>query len=1278
VELQNEILTTSATQDCSATAPQSPTHLCIIHRLAETVVQDSFAVLKASLTILCLLVLVAVPGNAADSSLVARWNFDGKDSIELVSHGGLKMGEIGPAAPEFPNFPKDNQAIRLDGNGARLMLADTGKDSRFKFRKNDPITLEAWVKLEGRKSGSPMYVIGKGRTGDPVFNKDNQNWSLRVTYGRSVAQLSFLFASVPGGGSPAWHRWNSNTGFVDDGGWHHIAVAYRFGQPKTMRGWIDGKPTGGRWDMGGEAGVTPVVDNDAIWIGSAQKGTTGNSFRGWLDAVAVHRAILADKTMAARFKRVGGPRVVTPKPQPKLAREVMPEVDKVPAERVLLTLAEGFPTEARWQNEGEADAKEIMRWVGDEFVLPRIPLRHDEWGIRQGWKVPLLVRMAADLQLPAGKQRILLRARALGRLWIDGQLVARTKAVTKQPPNGEEPVTPVRKPPLPGLRLAGYHQQEVFADVTIPAGKTSRVILELVVGGAKLRPETGEFGVAIQSTDGKSYSILRTGGRALLPLTDEAIEPVLADIEKSLVEFDDINRRQAADSRKDFWTRRHAAGKQWVRANPGPSVPKIKGVAHPIDAFVRAKIDRALAASAGTDRKQAEEFHGKILPLLRENCFRCHGEKEKGGLKLNSRERLLDAVVPGAPLKSELIARLRSHDEDERMPPTGDPLTKNQIALLEDWIERGAGWPSPLVEAAEIAERPLIGDAAFLRRVYLDTVGVPPSLSEATMFLADTRRDKRERLITHLLKDERGADNWVGYWQDMLAENPALLNQSQGSTGPFRWFLHDSLRDNKALDRMVTELILLRGGKYEGGSAGFGMAAENDAPFAAKGHIVASAFLGIELQCARCHDSPYHSTTQRDLYSLAAMFQRKPAGAPKTSQVPAGFFENRERKALIKVTLKPGEQVPPKWRFAKLTGMADGDAVDRLMENPKDSRERLAALITAPGNRRFARVVINRIWKRLMGAAFVEPIHDWEGRQASHPELLDWLAHEFVANGFDANAIIRLILNSNAYQRQAVEGNLDASPQLRFFSGPERRRLSAEQIVDSLYTATGNRLDIGELTFVHDGKRPLSNRQTLGFPRRAWMLADLNNERDRPSLSLPKARAITDVLEAFGWKGARQQPIAERDSDPNVIQPGILANGTLVTTLSRAANGSELAELAVSANSPDELVEAMFVRVLSRQPTATEKQQFTKALRAGFSNRVVPATKLVQIEEPELLPLITWFNHQRHQATKVQNELERRVLKGPPADPRLRSEWRERFEDMVWSLINHREFVWIP
>ena len=1234
---------------------------------------------KSSAAILFLIGTQLV-ANAADSTLVARWNFDSHDAIGLTGHGGVKRGAPGPVAPEFPVFSTTNRAVRLDGNGARLMLSDT--DGRFKFRNGDPITMEAWIRLDGRRENAPMYVIGKGRTGSGNFDRDNQNWSLRIVHSREVARLSFLFASRPNNGPATWHRWTSSFGFAAKSGWHHVAVSYRFGDPKSVRGWIDGLKTSGTWDLGGETKSAPVVDDDAVWIGSALNGAVGNSFRGWLDAVAVHRQIFDEKVMAGRFKRMGGRQVITdqllPLADAKPGPEVMPEISNLPTDGVLVTLAEAFPSEIRWRNIGEPEPKEFMHWIGEEFVLPRIPLRHDDWGIRDAWRVPLMVRIAADVKLPPGRQRFMLRARALGRLWIDGELVSRTKAITVQPPNGEEPVTPVRQPPVPGVRVAGYHQQEVFGEATIKVDGASRVVLELVVGGANLRPETGELCVAIESADKKSFSVLRPGSRKFLPLTDKAIDPVLADIEKSLGEFDDANRRRAAASRNDLWDHRRSVAEHWARENPAPSIPTIDGVTHPIDAFVRAKIDSALARSAGTDRKQAKQFQEKILPLLREKCFRCHGEKEKGGLKLDSRDRLLKVVVPGDPKKSELVTRVRSHDEDERMPPTGDPLSKSQIALLDEWIKTGAAWPGPPVDASEITERPLLNDAAFLRRVYLDTVGIPPTSAEVAAFLVDPHQERRAHLITRLLGDERGANNWVGYWQDMLAENPALLNQSQGSTGPFRWFLYDSLRDNKALDRMVTELILLRGGKYEGGSAGFGMAAENDAPLAAKSHIVASAFLGIELQCARCHDSPYHSTTQRDLYSLAAMFQRKPVGAPETSQVPADFFENRERKTLIQVTLKPGEQVPPKWPFAEMTGMADGKVVDGLMQDPQDTRERLATLITAPDNRRFARVVVNRIWKRLMGAGLVEPIHDWEGRQASHPDLLDWLAHRFVAKGFSANAIIRLILTSDVYQRQAMEGNLAAAPGLRFFSGPERRRLSAEQIVDSLYAATGNRMDIGELTFVHDGRRPLSNRQTLGFPRRAWMLADLNNERDRPSLSLPKARAITDVLAAFGWNGARQRPIIQRESDPNVLQPGILANGTLATTLSRAARGSELAEIAVNATSPADLAETMFLRVLSRPPAAKEKRQFTAALNVGFTNRMIPAAQVTRIEEPKPLPLITWFNHQRHQATRVQNELERRVLRGPPPDPRLRPEWRERFEDVVWSLINHREFVWMP
>jgi hypothetical protein len=516
----------------------------------------------------------------------------------------------------------------------------------------------------------------------------------------------------------------------------------------------------------------------------------------------------------------------------------------------------------------------------------------------------------------------------------------------------------------------------------------------------------------------------------------------------------------------------------------------------------------------------------------------------------------------------------------------------------------------------------------------------------------------------------------MSFWLDALAENPTLLNQSLNSTGPFRWFLYDSLRDNKPLDRMVTELILMRGSQHEGGSAGFALAAENDAPFAAKGHIVASAFLGVELQCARCHDSPYHSTTQRDLYALAAMLERKPVTVPATSRVPAAFFEKQDRESLIRVTLKHDEQVAAAWPLASVTGIEDNADVDRLMYKPGDTRERLAALITAPQNSRFARVMVNRIWKRLIGAGFVEPVHDWEGRTASHPELLHWLSHQLITHNYDTRHVIRLIVTSRVYQREATGNNLVVLHQQRFFNAPDRRRLTAEQIVDSLHVATGSPMDVDELTFVHDGRRDISNRQTLGRPRRAWMFASLNNERDRPSLSLPKPRAVTDVLEAFGWNGSRQKPIHARDTNPNVLQPGALANGTLTMTLTRAFHGSELADLALEAGSPESLVETLFLRLLSRLPRPQERDAFVSALAQGFKARHVATDTTPKPKPP--LPLVTWFNHQQSEANTIQKENERRIREGPLPDPRLQSDWREVYEDVVWSLVNHREFVWIP
>src|SRR5690606_8637465 len=220
-----------------------------------------------------------------------------------------------------------------------------------------------------------------------------------------------------------------------------------------------------------------------------------------------------------------------------------------------------------------------------------------------------------------------------GRLWVDGQLVTKTEPITSRPPDGEERMLPVPDPPLPGARLPGYRQQEVIGKAAIrpqdgsPESHDSmrrcRVVLELVVGGSGHRTETGEIGVAMLAEDGCSYVVLGADSQRL-PLTDAAVEPALERIEASLAALDDERRRAAAASQNEFWDRRHQIAREWARQNPAPHVPAVghDTAPHPVDAFINAKIERAVAAGSGARANEAEHFHGKILPILRENCFR--------------------------------------------------------------------------------------------------------------------------------------------------------------------------------------------------------------------------------------------------------------------------------------------------------------------------------------------------------------------------------------------------------------------------------------------------------------------------------------------------------------------------------------------------------------------------------------------------------------------------------------------------------------------------------
>ena len=1222
------------------------------------------------------------PNENASTELVARWEFGSEDTSQWKLIGGVERDQPGPRPPQFPDFEENNTAIKLPGDGAHLVIADPGTSSPYDFGAGDAITLEAWIKVTDLAAHEHHVIIGKGRTGNTGFPSDNQNWALRIRQIGGRGHVNFLFATDPQS-SPAghWHRWTSKEFFEAGTGWHHVAVAYQFGDPATIRAWLDGVRVSGHWDMGGATSLAPVVDDDEIWIGASQKGTAANSFSGYIDAVAIHRGLLNDIAMRTRFRREG--------PATIALKEEMPDIGNLQADKVTLTLHEGLASHSRWLVEDEVMPPDSLRYEElPAFLLTRIPMAYDDWGIRDHWKVPLVARLSADVSLPNGKHKVLVRARGLSRLWANGELLARCSPLTGSP-SGEEPITPLPQLVRDNIRWPGYRQQEVLVDWNVASAGLQRIVLETMVGGKGHRADTGEIVVAIELEGTSQFRLLSTdpANNDLYLLQDESIEPLLSQINQRLDLFDDQHRRELAAGRSDYWVERHRFANKIALeklAEIKVQMPETPGSQLSVDWFIEEKRKQLQSASVKVDNGELERFQSTVGALLEENCDRCHGDRALGGLQLKDAGSLSlggdsgqPAVVPGMLEESEIWRRITSNDPAERMPPNGEGLDVEQRQLVKVWIESGAQWPQAGISGEQLAFSPTLSDAEFLRKLSLDTIGILPREEELRIFIGDTRDDKREAAIDRKLADPRWADNWMPYWQDVLAENPTLINASLNSTGPFRSFLYEALRDGKGVDRWVTELIMLRGNPHTGGSAGFAIAGENDAPYATKAQILASAFLGVELQCARCHDSPYHSTTQRDLFSLAAMLERKGGVVPKSSRVPAAFFEKQNRMALIKATLKPDESVGPAWPFYEISQPLSDVELGRWI-GKRDSREELALLFTKPENERFAQVFINRIWRRLIGTGLVESPSDWEGHQPSHPQLLKWLAWEFVKNGYDVKHIERLILTSNLYQRASRPRIVGEDAANRLFTAPAERRMSAEQVVDAMYQTAGLEIDVEELTFDPDGRRAADNRISLGFAKRAWMFPSLSNERDRPSLNLPRARAVLTVMEAFGWDGSRQSPRTDREVDPNVLQPGVLAYSIASSWLTRASQGSGLAELAVHAKSPEELVDSLYLRYLSRLPTCEEAEPLIAMLRDGFNDRIVPLEERPTVQKLEPLKVVSWSNHLVPEATTIMMELERRAQLGQPVEPSLQSNWREAYEDIAWTLLNSSEFVWLP
>jgi hypothetical protein len=297
------------------------------------------------------------------------------------------------------------------------------------------------------------------------------------------------------------------------------------------------------------------------------------------------------------------------------------------------------------------------------------------------------------------------------------------------------------------------------------------------------------------------------------------------------------------------------------------------------------------------------------------------------------------------------------------------------------------------------------------------------------------------------------------------------------------------------------------------------------------------------------------------------------------------------------------------------------------------------------------------MWKRYFGTGLVEPVDHWnDSPTPSHPELLRHLSAEFVASDYNVKTLARRILSSQAWQQ----------PRRR------RERMTAEQLIDSLFVAVGKDFQ-AETLGVHATDPGVVQ---LPQPHRAWQFAALPNERDRPALGMPVCQTIVDVMTAFGWNGSRQQPRSERELTTSALQPLMIFNGLLSQRVTRLSEQNAITELCLQELSTATLVDRLFLTVLGRPPDEEEQLEFTDFLQPGFAQR--RTGKPARAIEPLTTFQPDWRKHLEAEQTRLMLAAQQRVSRGEPPTARLTNDFRKRVEDVLWALINSPEFVVIP
>jgi hypothetical protein len=550
--------------------------------------------------------------------------------------------------------------------------------------------------------------------------------------------------------------------------------------------------------------------------------------------------------------------------------------------------------------------------------------------------------------------------------------------------------------------------------------------------------------------------------------------------------------------------------------------------------------------STGADKSLPDQisFNYHVRPILSDRCYACHGPdktKIEAGLSLSNPDAAfvalgdeLDhyAIVPGDLEASTLLDRIISKDEAFIMPPPESNLTLNDYerAVLKKWIQQGANYedhwsfqPISDPELPAVVQEDFVSNGIdqfilakietagrqpaksaqkelLIRRVSFDVRGLPPTPEEIDAFVNDTDENAYEKVVDQFLNTPAYAENMTAFWMDVAryADTHGYQDDLERVMWPWRdWVLH-AFKNNMPYDQFVIWQLagdLLPDASLEQVIAtGF----NRNHKITQEGGVIpeeyrieyvsdrtmtfGKAFLGLTVECAKCHDHKYDPISQEDYYSLFSFFNNVPEkGLIGYSETPSpfltltaenieekiGFIQNLDTVAQIELMVMEEMEVPRN-TFVLGRGAYDNPKQEVFPSTPaavlsfdgyEKNRKGLAEWLFNEDNPMTSRVMVNRLWMMCFSSGLVGTPDDFgaQGALPSHPELLDHLAYKFIENGWDMKSILRYILLSSTYQQSSIttEDQIENDPENSLYARGNRTRLSAEKIRDHILASSG-------------------------------------------------------------------------------------------------------------------------------------------------------------------------------------------------------------------------------